>query len=103
MFRWLTLPILTGCLAVIAISAHAASASLICETAPRIRFLERAKGYPTRADAEAAVRARCRQAALTFHARAATPERSPQRPMSEPSPRTPPIQERACRRYPNLC
>lgn len=97
MLRRLCLTTLTGALAMSAPSAHAAGAAVTCETAPGMRHIERAAGYPTQADAERAVRARCRSAALTFYARAAPIQaKIPEQPQER-------AHERACRRYPNLC
>jgi hypothetical protein len=95
--RWLCLTTLTGALAMSASGAHASGAAVTCGTAPGMRHIERVAGYRTQADAERAVRARCRSAALTFYARAAPvqaaiPEQTQER-----------AHERACRRYPNLC
>jgi hypothetical protein len=103
MLRWLWLLTVTAFLATTATGAGAASASLICEPAPGVRFVGQAGGYRTRAEAEAIVRARCREAALRFHARSAEASRPPQRRLSNPSPRPAPIRDLACRRYPNLC
>jgi hypothetical protein len=88
---------LTGALAMSATGAHAASAAVTCETAPGMHHIERVAGYRTQADADHAVRARCRSAALTFYARA-TPV--PATIHKQPQERA---HERACRRYPNLC
>jgi hypothetical protein len=103
MLRWLYLLTLIGCIALNASSSHAAGAMLICETAPGVRTFQRVDGYPTKAGAEVAVRARCRAAAATLRARAARAESLPQVHLSSPTPKTAPIQDRACRRYPNLC
>lgn len=103
MRRGLCLLTLTGCIALNASSSHAAGAVLICETAPGVRIFQRVDGYPTTAEAEVALRARCRAAALTFQARAARAESLPQAHLSNPKPKTATIQDRACRRYPNLC
>jgi hypothetical protein len=92
---------LTGALAMNAVGAHAAGAAVTCETAPGVRHLEQIAGYRTQADAERAVRARCRSAALTFYARAAPIQaRIPEQAQGQTSEQT---QQRACRRYPNLC
>lgn len=107
--RWFRLAPLIACLTAGANSALAANASLICEPAPGVRFVGEAIGYPTRAAAEATVRARCREAARQFYARAARPHRpSPVRVPTQPiaksaSQTSAPIQDEACRRYPNLC
>ena len=93
MLRWLCLATLTGALAIGAVSARAAGAAVTCETAPGKRHIERVAGYRTQADAERAVRAHCRSAASTFYARAA--------PVQATIPEQ--TQQRACRRYPNLC
>jgi hypothetical protein len=95
--RWLFLTTLTGALAMSASGAHAAAAAVTCETAPGVRHIERVAGYRTQADAERAVRAHCRSAAITFYARAAPIQASPPEQTQERA------HERACRRYPNLC
>jgi len=104
-FRWLCFVTLTAALAMSATGARAASAAVTCATAPGVRHVERVDGYRTKADAERAVRARCRASASTFYARSApiqerVQERIP-RPNSERLQER--LQERACRRYPNLC
>jgi hypothetical protein len=105
----LRLASLTVCLVASGDHARAANASLICEPAPGVRFVGEAIGYPTRAAAEAVVRARCREAARKFYARAAKPHRppparAPAAQISKPTSQAAmPIQDEACRRYPNLC
>jgi len=100
MVRGLLLLALIVCLALSAARSHAAEAALICETAPGVRHLERAMGFRTDAEANSAVRARCRKSTLLFQARAEAPDR---RPLLNPSPTAESPRERACRRYPNLC
>jgi hypothetical protein len=104
---------LTVTLAMSATGAHAASAAVTCVTAAGVRHIERVDGSQTKAAAEHAVRARCRASALTAFARSAPsqerveqrvqkrlPERVQQQDQQQAHQQ---FQDRACRRYPNLC
>lgn len=101
MLRCARLLILIALVAAGGRSSLAANVSLTCVPSPGMRIVMRASDYPTSAQADAVLRARCQEAA--FRVRGQTNERHGRGAFALSPEGVLPARDVACRRYPNLC